>query len=83
MAGCTTYSENHDGMGTSQTDRFLSALSPDYFLLEERNEQDFIFFAQKLSAYLDFYNENNIVDGDWTSFFQNESTSILFQVNIW
>ena len=83
MAGCTTYSENHEGMGTSQTERFLSALSPDYFLLEERNEQDFIFFAQKLSAYLDFYNENNIVDGDWTSFFQNESTSILIYIAYW
>ena len=83
MAGCTTYSENHDGMGTSQTDRFLSALSPDYFQLEERNAQDFIFFAQKLSAYLDFYNENNVVDGDWTSFFQNESTSILIYIAYW
>ncbi len=83
MAGCTTYSENRNGLGTSQTDRFLSALSPDSFHLEERNVQDFIFFAQKLSAYIDFYDENNVVDGDWSTFFENESTSILIYIAYW
>ena len=83
MGSCLTHSENHDGMGTTQADRFLPALSPGYFLLEERKEQDFIFFVQKLSGYIDFYSENNSVEGNWTSFFSNESTSILIYIAYW
>lgn len=83
MGTCQTYSEKHDKNGSSQSDRFLPALRSDYFLLEERDEKHFIFFAQKLSAYINFYKENNEVDGDWTTFFSNDSTSILIYIANW
>lgn len=83
MENCKSILSIHNGMGTTQNDRVKPALQPDYFLLDERNEQDFILFVQKLSEYVKFFNEYNISESNWSVFFQKESTSILILIAHW
>ncbi|MFT3794682.1 baseplate J/gp47 family protein [Flavobacterium sp.] len=83
MANCNGTLSVHEGMGTAQGDRNVQALQPDFFLLDERNEQDFIRFVQKLAAQVKFYNPSDIVEGDWAEFFGKESTAILIAITGW
>jgi len=83
MDNCSSNLSIHQGMGTTQEERFLMALKPDYFLVDERKEVDFIAFAQKLAAHIKFYNDTNVEDGNWSNFFQWESTAILVQLHLW
>lgn len=83
MKNCNAILSIHEGMGTTQNDRISPALQTDFFLLDERNEQDFILFVQKLSEYVKFYNEFDIADANWANFFQKESTSILILIANW
>lgn len=75
----------HQGMGTTQNARFLSALQPDYFLLDEREEIDYVVLAQKISKYIKYFNESDSVNeqSDWSPFFAWESTAILAQIFKW
>jgi hypothetical protein len=70
-------------MGTTQTDRVRPALQTDFFLIDERKEEDFILFVQRLSKYVSFYNEFDISDGNWATFFNTESTAILIYIAGW
>lgn len=83
MSNCNSILSIHSGMGTTQNDRVKPALQPGYFRLDERSEQDFILFVQKLSAYIKFYNEFDINEGNWSTFFEKESTSILILIANW
>ncbi len=83
MKNCNTILSIHEGIGTTQKDRVRPALQTNFFLLEERNETDFILFVQRLSKYVKFYNEFNIAEGDWSVFFQKESTAILIYISSW
>ena len=83
MENCKSILSIHNGMGTTQNERVKPALQPDFFLLDERNEQDFILFVQKLSEYVKFFNGYNISDSNWSIFFQKESTSILILIAHW
>jgi len=83
MDNCSSNISIHQGMGTTQEERFLTALKPDYFLVDERKEIDFIAFAQKISSHIKFYNDTNVEDGNWANFFQWESTVILVQLYLW
>ncbi len=51
--------------GTSQLNRVLAALDVHYADVDERTATDLILFAKKYAAYLNYYNENNSIDGDW------------------
>lgn len=83
MKNCNSILSIHEGMGTTQKDRVRPALQTNFFLLEERREEDFILFVQRLSKYVKFYNEFNLNDGDWSNFFQKESSSILIYIASW
>src|SRR3954471_18084219 len=55
--------------GISQADRYPDSLRTDYFRLEERDMDDFLFFALKLSRQFKYYNQDDKVDGTWEDFF--------------
>lgn len=55
--------------GTSQPQRVLQALLPDYVAVDERSMSDLIAFTQKLNTEIRFYNLADAIDGDWTGFF--------------
>lgn len=83
MKNCNSILSIHEGMGTTQNDRVKPALDVHFFLLEERNEQDFILFVQRLSKYVKFFNEFDTHEGDWSAFYQKESTAILIYLASW
>jgi hypothetical protein len=83
MKNCNSILAIHEGMGTTQKERVRPALQPNFFLLDERNEADFILFVQRLSKYVKFYNEFDVSQGDWAHFFQKESTAILIYMASW
>ncbi len=55
--------------GTSQKSRSQLALNPTYFLVEERDIDDFLDFAYQFSAQLKYYNLTDAAEGNWQVFF--------------
>ncbi len=51
--------------GTSLLNRVLAALSTNFAKVDERDAADIILFAKRYAAYLNFYDENNLLQGDW------------------
>lgn len=83
MENCATNLAIHQGMGTTQEERFIAALKTNYFFIDERKDIDYIEFVQKLAPYIKFFNESNTENGDWSTFFEWESTSILVHLFLW
>lgn len=85
MENCSSKISIHQGMGTTQNARFLSALQPSYFVLDEREEIDYVVLAQKMSQYVKYFNESDShnAQSDWSPFFAWESTAILAQIFKW
>lgn len=64
----TQYLINKDG--TSQRDRFLKALDPAYFQVDERKLEDWYAYVQRLSAEIAFYQSNpHKYDQTWEDLF--------------
>jgi hypothetical protein len=51
--------------GSSQLQRVLKALLPASAKIDERDAADLILFAKRYAAYLNYYSELNVPDGDW------------------
>lgn len=67
MANCTDkYASIRSG--SSQEQRVLKALLPASAPVDERGYAELILFAKKFAAYLNYYNDNNVADGDWQPF---------------
>lgn len=83
MENCSPRQASHQRTGTSQNERFLAALKTDYFLIDERNETDYIETVQKVAPFVKFFDDENNENGDWRNFFQYESTCILVSIFQW
>lgn len=83
MGNCSSSMSIHQGNGITHGERLNPALLPDFFLVDERTPEDYILFVQKLSRYVKFYDENNIEEGNWSTFFENESTSVIISIAKW
>src|SRR3954469_2911643 len=55
--------------GISQQDRFPTALSPDYFKIDERTVEDLLLFITELSYQYNYFDTGNNRDGNWSDFF--------------
>jgi hypothetical protein len=53
--------------GTSIIDRVLAALSTTFAKVDERASADLILFAKRYASRLNYYKEDNTIDGDWQS----------------
>ncbi len=65
----SNYCENKNLLfrdGTSQQQRLIKALLPDYVEVDERNMKDLIEFVDKFASQIQYYNQNNQKDGSWT-----------------
>lgn len=60
--------------GTSQPQRRKPVLLGAEVKIDERTVADYIVFAQKLGRHIRYYNENNIVQGNWEPFLKNDIT---------
>ncbi|NJD05259.1 MAG: hypothetical protein FIA97_02035 [Methylococcaceae bacterium] len=57
-----------EGEGTSQNQRLLAALDPDYARIDERGIRDWLQVAKALARELVYYDDDNHPAGDWTGF---------------
>ncbi len=80
MSNCKTHIETHKTKGKTQLNRAPRALNSEFVKIDERTIEDLIVATNKLSSHLNFYNNENVVLGNWSSFFGWESTSILAQI---
>lgn len=56
--------------GVDRDDRMEQSLDPTYAKVEERTESDFLAFAEAFSSAVQFYDLNDIPQGDWKAFFE-------------
>ena len=56
--------------GTYQFERFPLPLGNDYVQLDERNLSDLIQQSAEFARFVNYYNQQNFPDGDWTAFFE-------------
>ena len=63
--------------GTSQLERLLDALSKDYFKLDDRSIKDIISATYRYAKLVNYFNPDNIVQGDWTCFWEVETLTFL------
>ena len=66
--------------GTSQSDRILAALDPDYVLLDERSSRDLLAFSREYAKGLQYYNDNNEAQGDWSAFLGEDIDEMLVRM---
>ena len=66
--------------GSSQLQRVLKALLPASAKIDERDAADLILFAKRYAAYLNYYNELNVPEGDWQPFMSMDVSVTLAAV---
>lgn len=66
--------------GSSQLQRVMNALLPRNARVDERDSADLILFAKRYAAYLNYYNELNVVDGDWQALMSMDISVTLASV---
>lgn len=74
MNGENTYRNPLVRDGQSQSGRHLPALSPDYIKVDERDRDDLTAFARDYSKLIQYYDENNQRNGDWSAFFKEDTS---------
>ncbi|NEQ80802.1 MAG: hypothetical protein F6K26_11275 [Moorea sp. SIO2I5] len=67
--------------GVSQGRRLLRELEPDYVSVDERDVSDLLTFVQKYATKLNYYDESNRINGDWSSFFGGDVEQMVAYIN--
>lgn len=67
--------------GVSQRDRFLKALEPDYVSVDERDLSDLLTFVKGYATKLNYYDDSNQVNGDWSRFFPADVKQMVAYIN--
>jgi hypothetical protein len=75
----TNCNQNRDPLrlvreGTNQDERFSLALKSGFVSIDERKPQNDIVFAREYSSFLNFYDLDNNVAGNWRRFFEEDVT---------
>ncbi len=63
--------------GTSQQTRIRQSLFPQYALVDERNMSDLLSFSVAYGKLLNYYNESNTIEGDWSPFWLKDISIFL------
>ena len=70
-----------NNLGLSNHERISESLHPEYFTIDEIDIYKFVNFISSYSPYVAYYNEQNKLDGDWSTFFTNDSTLSLLRLS--
>lgn len=68
-------------LGTSQSQRLLDALKPEFAKLYSRTEADWILFVKKYSEYVQYYNFQNRKEGSWNAFMSSDPAVIAAELS--
>jgi hypothetical protein len=66
--------------GQSQKGRYPDALQPSFAKIDDRGLSDFLEFARVYAKELNYFNNENVIEGDWTCFFDKAEEEILSQL---
>src|SRR4051812_25566622 len=69
--------------GTSQAQRALDALLAKCALVDERTAADLILLTKKYSAWLNYYDNTNTVNGDWQQLMSKDLAVVIASVAEW
>lgn len=72
-----TIKNKYKHAGTSQLERLLHTLAPEYFQLDDRSIKDILAATHRYAELLHFYNDQNVQEGDWTCFWKVETLTFL------
>jgi hypothetical protein len=72
---------NHNRSGTSQSQRAIDALSPEYFLPEERSIADLILYAKSHAEILRYFDLNNEIQANWSAFLDGDPKEMVDFLN--
>jgi hypothetical protein len=67
--------------GTSVLNRVIAALSTGYARVDERDAPDLLLFAKRYAGYLNFYDQNNAIDGTWEDLMKMDVSVVLATLN--
>lgn len=79
---CITNKNPLNHGGTSQEKRLLKEMKRGYVSIDERDYADWIVFASRFSAYLNYYNLENKVTNNWQPFFESDVSAVLGSIAI-
>lgn len=82
MARCSDHKNPLLHPGTGQEQRLPAGLRSGYVRVDEKDFADWIVFAQKFAAYLNYYNLRNEISGNWQGFFSHDISAVLGTVAI-
>lgn len=68
--------------GTSQRERLLAALNPDYVKADEHTFEDLLIFAAKYAEQLNYYGTGNTISGNWISLIESDPTIVLAKISV-
>jgi hypothetical protein len=67
--------------GQTQEQRQKAALSPAYAQVDERSTEDLLIFFKQYAKLLKYYNENNVVEGDFSKVLASDIIYLLAEVS--
>ncbi|NEO09013.1 baseplate J/gp47 family protein [Moorena sp. SIO3I8] len=67
--------------GVSQRGRLLRELEPDYVGVDERDVYDLLTFVQEYATKLNYYDESNRINGNWSSFLAGDVEQMVAYIN--
>lgn len=65
------------GNSTTQVNRLIKALRPDYVQIDDRKLSDMLAFIAEYSKLISYYDNQNRVKGNWEGFFKTDLSVIL------
>jgi hypothetical protein len=66
--------------GVSQIGRMQQALETSFINVDERDDANLVLFAKKFAAYLNYYNIDNLPDGNWQALMGNDIAVLLAEM---
>ncbi|MEZ4827089.1 MAG: baseplate J/gp47 family protein [Bacteroidia bacterium] len=67
--------------GTSQQQRMLPALNPDYVHVDEKEISDWLLYARRYAGMIRYYNLQNQPEGDWQAFIEKDISTLVAMVS--
>jgi len=78
MANCSKHKNPLINNGTSQIQRVLPGLDKNrYALVDEKEFADWIVFANDFALFINYYNNSNVIAGNWKPFFSADISAQL------
>src|SRR6187402_1740602 len=77
MAACGDQKTPLKRNGTARNERLLPGLQMGYVDVDEKKYADWIVFAREFGQYINYYELNESVSGNWVSFFSHDVSAVL------